>query len=159
MAKAIYPGSFDPLTRGHINVIERLSKVCDELVVLIANSPKKDYMFTEEQRHEMAKECLSELNNVEVDIFDGLTVDYAHQKGANLMVRGVRGASDLEYEMTMAAINKKLHPNIETLILPATPEYSFVASRLVKEVAHYKGELSELVPPVVEQALKKKYNY
>ncbi|MEZ4872452.1 MAG: pantetheine-phosphate adenylyltransferase [Bdellovibrionales bacterium] len=159
MAKAIYPGSFDPLTLGHIDVIDRLSKVCDELVVLIANSPDKAYLFSAGERHEMAQACLSDWKNVSVDIFDGLTVDYAFNNEANLIVRGVRGASDLEYEMTMATINKKLHPQIETLILPATPEYSFVASRLVKEVAHYKGELSALVPPIVENALKKKYNY
>ncbi|MBC86536.1 MAG: pantetheine-phosphate adenylyltransferase [Bdellovibrionaceae bacterium] len=159
MSKAIYPGSFDPLTKGHINVIERLSRVCDELVVLIANSPKKNYLFSAEERHQMTQQCMNHLENVQVDVYDGLTVEYASRINANLMIRGVRGAADLEYEMTMSAINKKLHPNIETLILPATPEYSFVASRLVKEVAHYKGDLGALVPPAVEEALKKKYNY
>lgn len=158
MKKAVYPGSFDPLTNGHLDIISRMGKVCDELIVLIANSPKKNYLFNAEERMLLARDVVANLTNVKVDIFDGLTVDYASNHNVDFIIRGVRGAADLEYEMTMASINKKLRPKIETLIIPSDPEFSFVASRFVKEVAHYGGELSQLVPGNVAEALKKKFN-
>ncbi len=157
MKKAVYPGSFDPITYGHINIIKRLKNVCDELTVLVANSPKKPYLFSSEERLEMATQSLQGLENIKVDVYDGLTVNYSIENEINFIIRGVRGAADLEYEMTMSAINKKLAPDIETLIVPADPEYSFLASRFVKEISFFGGALTALVPPCVEEALSKKF--
>jgi pantetheine-phosphate adenylyltransferase len=152
--KAIYPGSFDPITFGHIDLIERMSPLYDELVVLISNSPTKSYLFTAQERAELVRSCLDHLPQVNVQIHDGLTVDCAKKFGANVILRGLRAVSDFEYESAMANTNKMLAPDIETLIVFTRPEYSYISSRMVKEVATYSDGLQGLVPPLVAKALK-----
>ncbi len=154
MAKAIYPGSFDPITHGHIDIIRRIQPMFSELVVVVANSQRKQYMFSQEERVQMIRENLPP--GVLIDQCDGLLVDYAQQNGAQVIVRGLRAISDFEYEFAMFNMNKKLNEKIETMIVFTRPEYSFVASHMVKEVAHHGGDLSKLVPPNVIEALKRK---
>jgi pantetheine-phosphate adenylyltransferase len=153
---AIYPGSFDPITLGHVDIIERISKMFDHVVVLVSESEQKSYLFTSKERKELIEKSLSHLKNVSVDIHEGLTIDYLKKKKAQVIVRGLRAVVDFEYEMTMANINKKLDPNLETLLVFASPEYYYVSSRGVKEVARYKGSLKGLVPDVVQAPLIKK---
>lgn len=152
--RAVYPGSFDPITLGHLDIITRLSPMYDEFIVLIANSPEKSYLFSAQERVELVKKSVKNFKNVKVDIFDGLTVDYAKSKKADVIIRGLRAVSDFEYEFAMANMNKTLNPEVETLIVFTHPEYSHIASRMVKEVAFYNGELKGLVPQVVVEALK-----
>ncbi len=153
---AIYPGSFDPITLGHVDIIERISKMFDHVVVLISESPQKSYLFTTKERQQLIEKSLSHLKNISVDVHEGLTVDYLRQKKAQVIVRGLRAVVDFEYEMTMANINKKLDPELETLLVFASPEYYYISSRGVKEVARYHGSLDGLVPDVVQGPLMKK---
>jgi pantetheine-phosphate adenylyltransferase len=153
---AIYPGSFDPITLGHVDIIERISKMFDRVVVLVSESSQKSSLFTAKERKQLIEKSLSHLSNISVDIHEGLTVDYLKKKKAQVIVRGLRAVVDFEYEMTMANINKKLDPNLETLLVFASPEYYYVSSRGVKEVARYKGSLDGLVPDVVKAPLSKK---
>jgi pantetheine-phosphate adenylyltransferase len=153
---AIYPGSFDPITLGHVDIIERISKMFDHVVVLVSESEQKTYLFSSKERQQLIEKSLSHLKNVSVDIHEGLTIDYLKKKKAQVIVRGLRAVVDFEYEMTMANINKKLDPNLETLLVFASPEYYYVSSRGVKEVARYKGSLKGLVPDVVQAPLLKK---
>ena len=154
MAKAIYPGSFDPITLGHIDIIRRIQPLFTELEIVVASSTRKQYMFNLEEREQLIRENLPE--GVTVTRWDGLITDYAERSGAKVIVRGLRAISDFEYEFAMFNMNKKLKEKIETMIVFTRPEYSFVASHMVKEVAHHHGDLSNLVPPNVIQALKKK---
>ena len=147
--KVIYPGSFDPITFGHIDIIKRISSSFDEVVVLVAYSLEKKGLFSPEERVEMINEGMKELKNVSVAKYNGLTVDYATQCGASAIVRGIRAVSDFENEMSMASMNKALNKDIETLTVFTNPNYSFVSSRLVKEVAHFGGSLEGMVPSVV----------
>lgn len=156
MKKAIYPGSFDPIHLGHLDIIDRIAKVFDHVVVLIAESPNKKSLFSIDERKEMIQKSLKHLSNVSVEAFDGLTVDYAEKNKAQTIVRGLRAVVDFEYEMTMANMNKKLKPKIETMLVFASPEYYFLSSRGIKEVANHQGELSGLVPDVVKEPLKAK---
>ena len=153
---AVYPGSFDPITMGHVDIISRLSPLYDEVIVLVANSSQKQSMFTAEERKVLIQKSLPHLKNVRVDIFDGLTVDYMKNVNAQVIVRGLRAVVDFEYEMTMANMNKKLAPDIETLLVFASPEYYYISSRGVKEVAVNGGSLKDLVPEVVIDAMKNK---
>ncbi|MBX7231713.1 MAG: pantetheine-phosphate adenylyltransferase [Bdellovibrionales bacterium] len=153
---AIYPGSFDPITMGHVDLIVRLADFYQEIIVLVANSMHKSYMFTSEERKKLVKESLPNQHNVRVADFDGLTVDYARKAGAKVILRGLRAVADFEYEFAMANMNRKLAPEIETKIVFTRPEYSFVSSRMVKEVALCGGTLKELVPQPVVQALQSK---
>ena len=155
--RAIYPGSFDPITLGHIDIIERISKLFSEVVVLVANSPEKKSLFQPEQRKEMILDCLSHLKNIRVEIYEGLTVNYARQQGASTIVRGIRAVADFEYEMAMANINRNLDSDVETLIVFAHPKYNFVSSRMAKEVARFGGSLDSLVPKNVIQLLRQKF--
>lgn len=151
--KAVYPGSFDPVTLGHVDIIQRLSELYQELIVLVANAPHKQCLFTAAERADLIRESLGGVTNVKVDIFDGLTVEYARRMKAKVLIRGLRAVSDFEYELAMAQMNKKLAPELETVIVFTRSEYSHVASRMVKEVAYYGGSLAGLVPEHVGQAL------
>jgi len=156
MAKAIYPGSFDPITLGHIDIIRRIRPLFSELVVVVANSERKNYLFSLEERAELIRANVKDIPGVQIDMCDGLIVDYADKVKAQVIVRGLRAISDFEYEFAMANINKKLKDTIETMIVFTRPEYSFVASHMVKEVAQHDGNLSGLVPENVVKALKTK---
>lgn len=156
MKTAIYPGSFDPITLGHVDIIERISKMFDQVIVLVSESPQKICLFSAQERQDLIKLTLSHLKNVKVDIHEGLTVDYLHRHQAKVIVRGLRAVIDFEYEMTMANMNRKLDSSIETMLVFANPEYYFVSSRGVKEVARYGGSLEGLVPKLVQEPLRKK---
>ena len=156
MAKAIYPGSFDPITLGHIDIIRRIHPLFDELVVVVANSERKQYWFSLEERVELIRESVKDLKGTKIEGVDGLITDYAHKVKAQVIVRGLRAVSDFEYEIAMANMNRKLKDTVETMIVFARPEYSFVASQMVKEVALHGGDLKGLVPANVSAALKKR---
>lgn len=158
MAHAVYPGSFDPITLGHADIIRRIQKIFGNVTVLVSQSSRKNYLFTADERKELAKNALKDIPNVEVAIHDGLTVDYLKKHNAQVIVRGLRAVSDFEYEFVMANMNKKLSPDIETMIVFASPEYYYIASNTVKEVAMHGGPVSNLVTPNVEAALKKKFS-
>jgi pantetheine-phosphate adenylyltransferase len=153
---AIYPGSFDPPTNGHLDLIERGSKIFDELIVAILRNPEKDPLFSLGERRRMLEIMTSDFRNVRVDTFDGLTVDYAIRIGANAVLRGIRALSDYEYELQMALMNRKLQPELETVFMMPAEQYSYVSSRLVREIANLGGSIQGLVPEMVEQRLKEK---
>ena len=151
---AIYPGSFDPITNGHLDLIERGARLVDTLVVAILANENKQPLFTVEERMEMLREVVRAYPNVEVDSFGGLLVDYAARKNASVILRGIRAISDYEYELQMALMNSRLAPGIETVFLMSSEAYSFISSRLVKEVFGLGGNISGLVPPSVELRLR-----
>ena len=154
--KAIYPGSFDPPTNGHLDLIERGSKIFDELVVAILRNPEKDPLFSVADRRKMLESMTSAFDNVSVDTFDGLTVDYALRVEAQAILRGIRAISDYEYELQMALMNRKLQPGLETVFMMPAAKYSYLSSRLVREVAQLGGPIDCLVPELVEQKLREK---
>jgi pantetheine-phosphate adenylyltransferase len=157
--KAIYPGTFDPLTNGHLDLIERGSRIVDELVVaILRNADKGAPLFTVDERMEMISDAIAQsgFTNVSVTTFDGLLVDFAHAQGAKAVLRGIRAISDYEYEFPMAMMNRKLDPNLETLFMMPTEQYTYVSSRLIKGVFKLGGDVSALVPPLVMQRLKAK---
>lgn len=153
---AIYPGSFDPVTYGHLDIIERAAKKLDHLIVAVLNNPAKKGIFTIEERIDLLVKVTDHLPNVEIDFFSGLLSDYAVRKNCFTMIRGLRAVSDFEYEMQMALVNRKLNPKIETLFLVSDSKYSFLSSSIVKEIAQLNGNFSCFVPKVVEEALKNK---
>jgi len=153
---AIYPGSFDPLTNGHVAIIQRGLKVFDRLVVAVANNPAKNPMFTVVERKAMISEALGEDPRVEVDSFDALLVDYARRKGVHTVLRGLRAVSDFEYEFQIANMNRHLLPDVETVFVMTGEDYFFVSARLVREVATFGGDVSAFVPVNVLEALRKK---
>jgi pantetheine-phosphate adenylyltransferase len=153
---AIYPGSFDPITNGHLDLIERGSKLFDRLIIAILKNDSKQPLFSVEERMEMLGEVTGRFPNVELDCFDGLLVDYAARKGATVILRGIRAISDYEFELQMALMNRRLRPSIETVFLLSGEAYSYISSRLVKEVFGLGGNISELVPPQVEARLRKR---
>ena len=153
---AIYPGSFDPLTNGHLDLIERGSKIFDELIVAILRNPEKDPLFTLGERREMMEAMTERWKNVQVDVFEGLMVDYAVRVKASAVLRGIRAISDYEYELQMALMNRKLSPNLETVFMMPAETYSYLSSRLVREIAQLGGSISGLVPELVEQRLREK---
>lgn len=158
MKKAVYPGSFDPITMGHVDIIERITHIFDEITVLVAQSSQKEATFPAIERKALIEKALSHLTNVKVDIFEGLTTDYMKKEKAQVIVRGLRAVMDFEYEMTMASMNKKLAPEIETMLVFARPDYYYISSRGVKEVARNGGALDGLVPSsAVDTVLKKLY--
>ncbi len=152
----IYPGSFDPVTYGHLDIIDRCSKKFDKVIVSILNNTSKKNMFTIEERVQLLEKVLEKYDNVEVDTFSGLLVDYARQKGCSTMIRGLRAVSDFEYEMQMALVNKKLVDDIETLFMVSRGRYAYLSSSIVKEVAIFGGDISCFVPEIVEKELRKK---
>lgn len=151
---AIYPGSFDPITSGHLDLIERGARLFDCLVVSVVRNERKEPLFSVEERLEMLAEAVATYPRVEVDSFDGLLVDYAASKEATVLLRGIRAVSDYEYELQMAHMNRRLAPGIETVFLTSRAAHSFVSSRLVKEVIALGGNISGLVPPFVEKRLR-----
>ena len=156
MKVALYPGSFDPITYGHIDIIKRIHKHYDKLVVLVAQSEHKKYTFTAVERKTLIEQCLGDIDNIVVDISAGLTVDYAKKNNISVIIRGLRAIADFEYEMAMANVNKTLNSDIETFIVFTNPEFNYVSSRMVKEVSHFNGDIEKLVPPVVVEALNSK---
>ena len=157
MSVAVYPGSFDPITNGHIDVIRRGSKVFDRLIVAVADNPAKQSLFTKDERVDMIKEATKSFRNAGVDSFDGLVVDYVRRKKASVILRGIRTISDFEYEYQMALTNRTFAPDIETVFVMTHEEYSFVSSRLIKEAVSMGGDVSSFVPKEVEARLKKKF--
>ena len=156
---AIYPGSFDPITNGHLDLIERGSKLFDRLIVaILRNEEKKPPLFTVEERIDMLREVVGRFANVEVDAFNGLLVDFACARNATVLLRGIRAISDYEYELQMALMNRRLQPRIETVFLMAGEAYSFISSRLVKEVIGLGGNIAGLVPPSVEKRLRTRFS-
>jgi pantetheine-phosphate adenylyltransferase len=152
----IYPGSFDPLTNGHLDVITRASRLIDRLIVAILHNTQKQTLFSVEERAAMIREAISGIGNVEVDSFTGLLVDYAAKRSANVIVRGIRAISDYEAELQMALMNRRMRPELETIFLMAAEEYSFISSRLIKEIIMLKGDVSRFVPPAVTARLQAK---
>src|SRR4030088_3849296 len=153
---AIYPGSFDPVTNGHLDLIERGEKMFDLLIVAVLRNTEKTALFSVPERVEMLREVTRQWSSVEVDVFDGLLVEYARKRGAGVILRGIRAVSDYEYELQMALMNRKLEPRLETLFMMPADKYSYVSSRLVREVAQAGGPVRGLVPEVVEQKLREK---
>ena len=152
--KAIYPGTFDPPTNGHVDLIQRGSKLFDHLTVAVLNNPGKDPLFTVEERVEMLKEATAAIGNVSVATFDGLMVEFARQQGASAVLRGIRAISDYEHEFQMALMNRRLAPEVETVFLQPAGRYSFVSSRMVKDVFSFGGDITGLVPPNVLKRLR-----
>jgi pantetheine-phosphate adenylyltransferase len=154
---AIYPGSFDPVTNGHLDLIHRGSKLFDRLIVAIArNMDKAEPLFEMDERKEMLEAMTSELDNVTVDIFDGLLVTYCIQKSANAVLRGIRAVSDYEFELQMALMNRKMEPRVETVFMMPAEKYSYLSSRIVREIAKLGGPLGGLVPEMVEERVRRK---
>ena len=153
---AIYPGSFDPLTSGHVDIIERGAKIFDSIIVAILANVEKTPLFTENERIAIIRNVFKGHDNVQVDTFSGLLVDYARLKNASVLVRGLRAISDFEYEFQMALMNRHLAPGIETVFMMPDEKYTYISSRLIKEVFTLGGEITGLVPPVVEEKLRAK---
>jgi len=156
--KAIYPGSFDPVTNGHLDIIERAANLFDELVVAVAPNIDKKALFTVEERLEMLREVCKEIPNVTVDSFTGLLVRYAAEQNASVIIKGLRALSDFEFEFEMALMNRRLDSGIETVFMMTNAEYSYLSSSIVKEVASFGGSVSGLVPKVVEERLISKFS-
>lgn len=156
---AICPGSFDPITNGHIDIVRRGARIFDEVIVVIFNNHSKSPLFTAEERAELIRESVKHMPNVRVDISNGLLVEYAKNSNADAILRGLRAVSDFEYEMQIASMNKRLEPNIETFFMMTNTQYSYLSSSIVKEVARYNNdEIDDLVPKAVAEALKEKFS-
>ncbi|MGM8364241.1 pantetheine-phosphate adenylyltransferase [Virgibacillus sp. W0181] len=155
---AICPGSFDPVTNGHLDIIRRGSGIFDEVVVALFNNQSKTPLFSVNERIALLEEATKDLPNVIVDVSEGLLIDYARHRNASVILRGLRAISDFEYEMQITSMNRKLDPKIETFFMMTNNQYSFLSSSIVKEVAKYKGDISDLVPPDVEKALMEKFS-
>jgi len=153
---AIYPGSFDPVTNGHLDLIERGEKMFDKLIVAVLKNVDKEPLFSLDERIDMLREVTKQWDSVEIDVFQGLLVEYARKRGAAVILRGIRAVSDYEYELQMALMNRKLEPRLETVFMLPGETYSYLSAKLVREIAHLGGPLTGLVPPIVEQRLRAK---
>lgn len=154
---AVCPGSFDPVTLGHLDIITRGSKVFDKVIVAVLNNRSKEPLFTVEERVNLLKEVTRDIENVEVDSFNGLLIDYVKQKKATTIIKGLRAVSDFEYEMQMASINRKLNQDVETFFMMTNNQFSYLSSSIVKEIAKYNAPVADLVPDIVEEALGRKF--
>lgn len=159
MRVAVYPGSFDPITNGHLDIVQRGARVFDQVVVAVLHNSQKNPLFSVEERTRLIREVTRDMENVEVDSFDGLLIDYVHQRGAQVVIRGLRAVTDFEYELQFTSMMRKLDSQVETLFMMTNNQYSFLSSGIVKEVASGGGDIKGLVPEVVEQALAGKYGY
>lgn len=157
MVKAIYPGSFDPITYGHIDIARRAAELFDELYVVVMENKRKNYTFTIQERVEMVREYLKDIPNIRVETFSGLLVEYTTKNNINVVIRGLRAVTDFEYELQMALANKEICNGVETVFLMTDKNYSFLSSSLVKEVASFGGQVSQWVPEVVERKLREKF--
>lgn len=157
MKRGIYPGTFDPVTNGHLDLVQRGMRIFDEIIIAVAPSPRKEPLFTIEERLRMIREAVKEYRNVKVEAFSGLLVDYAKSKGGVAIIRGLRAVSDFEYELQMALMNRRLDTEVETVFMMPSEEYSFLTSTIVKEVASFGGSVTGLVPDAVEKALDDKF--
>jgi pantetheine-phosphate adenylyltransferase len=158
MRKAIYPGTFDPVTNGHLDIVERAAGLFDQVVIAVAKDNYKNNLFNTEERIRLLESVTKHLENVSIAAFDGLLMDFANSQGANVVVRGLRALSDFEFEFQLSLMNKKLNEKVETVFFMTASEYSFISSSIIKQVACLGGSVCGLVPPVVSQALAKKYN-
>jgi pantetheine-phosphate adenylyltransferase len=156
MKIAVYPGTFDPVTNGHLDIVRRASRIFDLTIVAISENPRKNPMFTLEERRVLLENAVQGFAKVEVEVFTGLLVHYAKSKKATAIIRGLRAVSDFEYEFQMALLNRKLEPELETVYLMPSEEYSYITSTIVKDVAHLGGKLDCFLPPIVAKALKEK---
>ena len=156
MSTAIYPGTFDPITNGHLDILKRASQLFDKVIVVVSNNPHKNPLFSLEERRKLVHETVKDIDNVEVDVFDGLLVQYAKKSGALALIRGLRAVSDFDYEFQMALMNRKLMPELETVYLMPSEEYTYINSTIVKEVARFGGRIDCFLPPVVSERLKEK---
>ncbi len=157
MTKAVYPGSFDPMTNGHLDIIRRSAKLFDEVIVAVLINSAKSPLFNVDERVALLKEATKDLENVKIDSFEGLLVDFVEGNEIDVIVKGLRAVSDFESELQMAAMNRKLN-HVETVFMMTATEYSYLSSSLVKEVSRFSGDVAQLVPPHVEKALKTKYS-
>lgn len=155
--KVLFTGSFDPITLGHLDLIKRCSDKFDDVVITIFNNKSKAHFFTAQERFELIKEAVKDIENITVDVTEDMAVNYARQHNIQTIVRGLRAVSDYEYELKIASINKHLYPELETLFMVASPDYSFISSSIVKEVAMFGGDISDLVPENVNTAIKNKF--
>ncbi|MFO8110929.1 MAG: pantetheine-phosphate adenylyltransferase [Desulfosalsimonadaceae bacterium] len=155
---AIYPGSFDPVTNGHMDIITRGLKLFDRIIVTILENPSKSLLFTLPERMDLLSDCLAGIDNVEIDSYQGLLVDYAKQRGAAAILRGMRAVSDFEYEFQMALMNRKLEREIQTVFLMTGLRWIFTSSSIIKEAAKFGGDIESMVPPVVKKKLEEKFN-
>ncbi len=158
MVKAVFAGSFDPPTNGHLDIIERSSTLFDSIDVVVSVNPEKKYMFSDEERFEMLKTLVSKYPNVSVHLYKGLIVNYAKQSGAKVLIRGVRSTNDFAYEFELASMNQNLNPGIETVFLQSKEKYSIVKSSSIKQLAQFGGDISRMVPEIVAKALVAKYS-
>ncbi len=159
MRIAVYPGSFDPITNGHLDIIERASKIFDKVIVGVLNNSSKNPLFTASERLMLIEKVTDNLKNVEVECFDGLLVDFARQHNANVIIKGLRTVNDFEYEFQMALLNKTLNSECETMFMMTNSKYSYISSSMVKELAGYKGDLAGLVPTEIIHYIKDKYEH
>lgn len=157
MKIAVYPGSFDPVTYGHLDIIKRAAKVMDKVIVAVLHNPNKKPLFTIEERMDLLKQVTGDMDNIEIDYFSGLLVDYVQSNNIDIIVKGLRAVSDFEYEFQMALMNRKLNSHVETIFMMTSSKYSYLSSSLVKEVFRFNGCINELVPDIVIEAMKKKY--
>jgi pantetheine-phosphate adenylyltransferase len=157
MTVAITPGTFDPITYGHLDIVKRASTLADEVIVAVADSTPKHTLFTVEERASLAREAVVDLPNVRVESFDGLLIDYARSRGAKMLVKGLRAITDFEYEFQMAALNSQLGADLETIFIMSPPQYMYLSSSVVRELASLHADLSKFVPPCVEAALREKF--
>lgn len=158
MIKAVFAGSFDPPTNGHLDIIERSSMLFDSVDVVVSVNPEKKYLFTDEERSQMLRTLVSQYRNVSVHLYKGLIVNYARQSGANVLIRGVRSTNDFAYEFELASMNQNLNPGIETIFLQSKEKYAIVKSSSIKQLAQFGGDISRMVPEIVADALKEKYS-
>ena len=157
MKIAVCPGSFDPITNGHLDIIRRASKLYDRVIVGVLNNASKNPVFSVDERREMIEAVTADIKNVSCDVFSGLLVDFAKQNAASVIIKGLRTVADFEYEFQMALLNKALNPEFETVFMMTDSKYSYISSSMVKEVAKYHGELEGFVPPIIKEKILKKF--